>query len=124
MGKFNFEKLRKHTEYTLNYVLTDIVTGEQVTFDVEPTMSDRTHFMELVAKKNAKPSDIVDWFADLALRGEEVSPEEKEIFKDFAMAYYGEIQTQTMIGFKMTTKEELDKRIAEFSEKVVEKNLM
>jgi len=123
MAKFDFEKLRKHTEYTLNYELVDVATKDKVEFDIEPTMKDRTKFMELVSKSNVKPDQIVEWFAELALRGEEATPDSEALFKDFALAHYGEIQVQTMIGFKLTTKEELDARIESLTDKLVEKNL-
>lgn len=125
MAKFNFEKLRKHTEYTLNYEFKDIATDDVVDFEIKPVMSDRTKFLEIVSKKNVSADEIVSWFTELALREEkDISEEEKQIFYDFAMNYYGEIQTQTMIGFKLTTKEEIEKRMAEISEKFVEKKLM
>ena len=123
MAKFNFEKLRKHTEYTLGYKLKDLITGDIVEFDITPEMSDRTSFLELLSNKKSKPHDTVNWFAELALRGEEPSSEELTIFKDFAMSHYGEIQSQTMIGFKLTTKDDLDKRMADLSERAIEKNL-
>jgi len=122
-NKFNFEKLRKHTEYTLSYELIDMVTKDKVEFEIQPVMSDRTSFMELVSKKNVKPEQIVDWFSELALKGEDASIEETAIFKEFALSHYGEIQTQTMIGFKLTTKEDLDERINDLTDKLLEKNL-
>ena len=125
MTKFDFERLKKHTEYTLKYELKDTVTEDIVEFTIMPEMKDRTAFLELVSKKDVSPDAVASWFCELALREEEdVSPENREVFKNFCLAHYGEIQTQTMIGFKLTTKEELDKKLTELTEKVYEKNLM
>ena len=123
-NKFNFEQLKKHTEYSLQYELKDLVTNDVVVFDIKPKMDDRTAFLELISNKKTKPHQIVNWFSELVFRTEEATEEEKSIFEDFAMSHYGEIQTQTMVGFKLTTKEDLDKRMSELSEKVMEKNLI
>jgi hypothetical protein len=125
MTKFNFEKLRKHTEYTLTYELTDPVTNDTVDFEIIPTMSDRTNFLEMVSNKKLKPAEIVEWFTELTFRADEEKPnlEDLQTFKDFALAHYGDIHTQTMIGFKLTTQDKIDEKMAQVEEKVLEKNL-
>ena len=74
-NKFNFEQLKKHTEYSLQYELKDLVTNDVVVFDIKPKMDDRTAFLELISNKKTKPHQIVNWFSELVFRTEEATEE-------------------------------------------------
>lgn len=117
-----FSKLKKHTEFVLAYEF-----GED-DFQIIPTVQDRTKLLDLLAKQQKDKTDdlsgIINFHIDLFLRDSDPTDSERVIVRDFVEANVDKLIDKTLIGFRITTKEDMDKQKQQIQDKLVEKNLM
>ncbi len=72
-----------------------------------------------------KEANFAEYLYELILREDsDVSEEDKKLLSDFIITNTSSFIEQAMIGFRLTTKEELDKQKAKIEDKVLEKKLM
>ena len=119
----DFNKLRKHTENELVYVLNN-----EELFRIKPEVSDRTKYLQLKKKAAEKKEDditpFINFLYNIFLRDTpDVSEEDKKIVKEFIENNIEELITQTDIGFRLTTREKLKEDEERFVNAAIEKNL-
>ena len=119
----DFKKLRKHTENVLAYELD----GEEL-FQIKPSVQDRTEYLRIkkqVAKNKGEDiQPFVNFLYNLFLRDSpSATEEERVIAKQFIENNIDELILQTDIGFRLTTKEEIQKQQDKFFDALLQKNL-
>jgi len=123
----DFNRLKKHTQYTLEYE----INGESL-FEIVPDMNSKTKFLEIIKKSKDTDGDlenIKNFIYELFLKdNKDATDEQKEIVRVFINDNILELTNQTMVGFRMTTKDKIDEKMKIMEDKLldkqVEKNLM
>jgi hypothetical protein len=127
MVKIDFEKLKKHVNYTLSYNIEDPITKDVAAFDIVPNMKDLPAFMKIIQDRKGDSDKFTNWIVELITRDESPTEEEKGVLVAFVEKNYGALLNQTMIGFRLISKEDLDSKQEElrqkFEDKTIEKNL-
>jgi hypothetical protein len=116
----NLDKVRKQLTYELVYEKD----GEEL-FTIKPKLGEKKRFLEVMKKLSEDQNGgyFVDWLVGLVKEAGETDEETLNLIKTLIEEYEGDFITQTSIGFKTTTKEEVEKRNKAIEEKLLEKNL-
>ena len=103
----DFEKLRKHTTYELVYTKDD-----EELFSVKPLIEDRVKILQMMGNTNGAEKEFYDYLFDSFKRTyPNTSEEELKVVSQYIKDYSPELFIQTLIGFKITTREEIDKKL-------------
>jgi len=119
----DFEKLRKHTEYSLAYE----IGGEEV-FTIQPPIGSKTQLMKIMKDVDKSKTDdlqpMIDFIYNLFDQSNQaVTADQKGIVKDFISENIDLLWEQTLIGYRITTKDKIEEAKEEIRNKLLEKKL-